>query len=160
LAGSSVHKFYPYQDAVIARILLERPDCRIFLVGDAACKILEVGWEKEDRVVCLSGEINIRQTLTLAKICDAVVGPETGVLNAVAFDSNRKVCLLSHSSHENLTKHWVNAAAIEPLCPCYPCHRLHYTWDHCSMNETTSSSECQSSIDPARVTAAILETAA
>lgn len=151
LAGSSLHKFYPYQDTVIARVLLEKPDCRIFLVGDVACKILETGWEKENRVIKLSGEINIRQTLALAQVCDAVVGPETGVLNAVAFEPNRKVCLLSHSSVENLTKHWVNTASVTPECGCYPCHRLHYTWSHCQMDEQVYAAECQASIHPDRV---------
>lgn len=158
LAGSSIHKFYPWQDALIARLLLEKPDCRIFLVGDTACKILEMGWEKEARVVCLSGEINIRQTLALAQVADVVFGPETGVLNAVAFHPNRKVCLLSHSSIENLTKHWVNTLSMLPQgIGCYPCHRLHYGSEHCPQEPETGAAICQASIDPARVAAAILE---
>lgn len=157
LAGSSCHKFYPGQDAVIARILLERPDCRIFLVGDAACKILEAGWEKEPRVVCLSGEMGIRDTLSLAKIADAVVGCETGVLNAVAFESNRKVVLLSHSSHENLTKHWRNTYALAPHgLSCYPCHRLHYTREFCQEDPESGAAMCQRLIHPGDVFAALI----
>lgn len=157
LAGSSCHKFYPGQDAVIARILLERPDCRIFLVGDAACQILEAGWEKEPRVVRLSGELGIRDTLALAKRCDAVVGCETGVLNAVAFEANRKVVMLSHSSHENLTKHWVNTFALVPPkdLACHPCHRLHYTWQYCHQDAESGAALCQRMIDPADVFGAL-----
>lgn len=156
LAGSSCHKFYPGQDAVIARILTDHPDCRIFLVGDEACKILEAGWEKEPRVVCLSGELGIRDTLALAQACDAVVGCETGVLNAVAFEGNRKVVLLSHSSHENLTKHWANTIAMAPQgLDCYPCHRLHYTREFCREDEETGAAMCQRMIDPAVVYAAL-----
>ena len=156
LAGSSVHKFYPHQDAVIARILLEKPECRIFLVGDEACKILEVGWEKESRVVCLSGEMGIRDTLTLAKVADVVIGCETGVLNAVAFEDNRKICLLSHSSHENLTKHWKNTAALAPAkLPCYPCHRLHYSSEFCHTDATTGAALCAQMIPPDEVFGAI-----
>lgn len=149
LAGSSVHKFYPHQDAVIARILLEKPECRIFLVGDEACKILEVGWEKEPRVVCLSGEMGIRDTLALAKSADVVIGCETGVLNAVAFEDNRKICLLSHSSHENLTKHWKNTAALAPArLSCHPCHRLHYGSEFCHTDPTTGAALCAQMIPP------------
>lgn len=157
LAGSSCHKFYPGQDAVIARILLERPNCRIFLVGDAACQILETGWEKEPRVVRLSGELSIRDTLALAKCCDAVVGCETGVLNAVAFEPNRKVVLLSHSSHENLTKHWTNTYALVPPeeLACYPCHRLHYTWQYCHQDAESGAAMCQRLIEPADVFGAL-----
>lgn len=156
LAGSSIHKFYPHQDAVIARILLEKPECRIFLVGDEACKILEVGWENEPRVVCLSGEMNIRDTLALAQVADVVVGCETGVLNAVAFEDNRKICLLSHSSHENLTKHWKNTAALAPAgLSCYPCHRLHYGSEFCHQDKDTGAALCAQMIPPDEVFGAL-----
>lgn len=157
LAGSSVHKFYPGQDHVVAQLLLAFPDCRIFLVGDPSCKMLELGWENEPRAVCLSGEITIRQTLALAQLCDAVIGPETGVLNAVAFDAMRKVVLLSHSSHENLTKHWVNTVAVVPQgVSCYPCHQLHYDRSHCPQDPETGAAACQRSIDPKTVFEAIV----
>jgi ADP-heptose:LPS heptosyltransferase/predicted SAM-dependent methyltransferase len=84
LAGSSIHKFYPGQDDVIANILQTMPEAVIIFSGDMACKILEAGWEEEPRIRCESGEMGIRDTLTLAQNVDCVVGPETGVLNAVA----------------------------------------------------------------------------
>src|SRR5574340_912040 len=129
------------------------------LVGDDACRILEHGWENNPRVRCLSGELSIRQTLALAQVMDCVVGPETGVLNAVAFEPLRKVVLLSHSSHENLTKHWTNTAAIAAEVPCYPCHRLHYDDRWCHRNEETGAALCQTSIPPERVVQAILRDA-
>ena len=157
LAGSSVHKFYPGQDHVIARILTEMPECRIFMVGDPSCKMLELGWENEPRVVPLSGEIGIRETLTLAKLADVVLGPETGVLNAVAFEPMRKVVLLSHSSVENLTKHWINTVSIlPPDVPCYPCHRLHYDRRYCPQDAETGASVCQRAIHPETVFEAIV----
>jgi ADP-heptose:LPS heptosyltransferase/predicted SAM-dependent methyltransferase len=156
LAGSSVHKFYPWQDAVIARLLTEQPNCRIFLTGEPTCKILEVGWEKEPRIVPLAGELSIRDTLALARRCDVVVGPETGVLNAVAFENNRKVVLLSHSSIENLPKHWTNTAALSAPVPCYPCHRMHYTREFCPEDKETGASVCQRMIDPGDVFSAIV----
>ncbi len=140
----------------MARILLEHPNCRIFMVGDEACQILEAGWEKEERVVCLSGKINIRDTLTLAKLVDVVIGCETGVLNAVAFEDNRKVVLLSHSSHENLTKHWKNSISLAPEgLSCYPCHRLHYTREFCNEDKETGAAMCQKLIPPADIYAAV-----
>jgi len=157
LSGSSIHKFYPGQDAVIARLLLHFPGCRVFMVGDDACKLLELGWENESRVVRLSGELSIRETLALAKRADIVVGCETGVLNAVAFEDNRKVVLLSHSSHENLTKHWRNTAPLAPPdLDCYPCHRLHYTREFCRADPESGAALCQRLIAPERVFAAIV----
>lgn len=155
LAGSSVHKMYPHQDTVIANLLRAIPELTVTLVGDQLCQILESGWEDNPRVNCLSGKIGIRETLTLAQRVDVVVGPETGVLNAVGFEPNAKVCILSHSSAENLTKHWVNVEAIEPPTACFPCHRLHHDRRYCPEHEPTGASLCAWEVDPYRVFAAV-----
>lgn len=144
LAGSSIHKFTPWQDAVIARMLLDMPEARIILVGDLACQILEQGWEDEPRVMCLSDKLNIRETLAMAQQVDLVIGPETGVLNAVGMDATpHKVLLLSHSSANNLSKHWKNCQALAPVeCDCYPCHRLHYSDEFCCVDDATGAAQC------------------
>jgi hypothetical protein len=86
-----------------------------------------------------------------------VIGCETGVLNAVAFESNRKVVLLSHSSHENLTKHWRNCHALSPVgIGCYPCHRLHMTWEFCQQDTDTGAALCQVAIPPQHVYDAVV----
>lgn len=157
LSGSSAHKFSPHMDAVIARILLEMPEARIMLVGDFACQILEQGWEKEPRVVRLSDKLTIRETLALAQLSDLVIGPETGVLNAVGFeDTPHKVLLLSHSSANNLSKHWKNVQALTPEdCYCYPCHRLHYGPEYCSIVEATGAALCAQNIGADVIYAAV-----
>jgi ADP-heptose:LPS heptosyltransferase/predicted SAM-dependent methyltransferase len=157
LSGSSPHKFTPHQDAVIARILLDMPEARVLLVGDFACKLLEQGWENEDRVVCLSDTMSIRETLALAQAANLVVGPETGVLNAVGFDDTpNKVLLLSHSSDNNLSKHWKNVQALAPVnCACYPCHRLHYGMEFCNQVEETGAALCAQNIGPEVIYAAV-----
>ncbi len=158
LAGSSIHKFTPHQDAVIARIMLEIPDAKVFLVGDEACQLLEQGWENEPRVVCLSGKIGIRETLALAQAVDMVIGPETGVLNSVAHEPNAKVVLLSHSSKKNLTQHWFNTWSLTPVdTPCHPCHRLHYSTEYCDVDEQTGTALCMRNISPAAIWQAIAE---
>lgn len=152
LAGSSVNKTWPHMDAVVARIMLELPNAHVIFTGDPACQILETGWENEPRVHRTSGNLEIRDTLSLAQQCDLVIGPETGVLNAVAFETMPKVCFLSHSSVENLTKHWVNTTSLFTAeTPCYPCHRLHYTFEFCQEHLETGTAMCQYSISPADV---------
>jgi hypothetical protein len=144
LSGSTHHKCYPHQDDVIANALAAMPEAVFILTGDDACRILEAGWEDHPRILCASGELSIRQTLALAKACDCVVGPETGVLNAVAFEAMGKVIMLSHSSEENLTKHWVNTVALTAQnTPCYPCHRLHFGRDFCPEHEPSGAAMCQ-----------------
>ena len=157
LSGSSQHKFTPHMDAVIARMLLDMPEARIFLVGDMACKILEQGWEEENRVISLSDQMTIRETLALAELSNLVIGPETGVLNAVGFsETPSKVLLLSHSSANNLSKHWRNVQALVPdNCACYPCHRLHYNTDYCSIVEDTGAALCAQNIGAEVIYAAV-----
>ena len=136
LRGSAPHKVSLYMDQVLAKLLVAHKDAHIFTVGDGSCQLLEVGWEKEPRVHCMAGKLSIRETLRLAQVADVVVGPETGVLNAVAFDETvGKVVMLSHSSHENLTRDWKNTIALTPdpkQVECYPCHKLHKSWDTCN----------------------------
>jgi ADP-heptose:LPS heptosyltransferase/predicted SAM-dependent methyltransferase len=153
LAGSSVHKFTPHMDAVVARILTDIPEAVIILTGDEACQILECGWELEPRVYRESGKMGIRDTLALAQKVDLVIGPETGVLNAVAFEEDvAKVIMLSHSSKENLTKHWFNTRTLAPAgTSCYPCHRLHYGRAYCNIDEATGAAKCQVDITPAAI---------
>lgn len=149
LAGSSPHKFTPHQDNLIAAILERLKRAVVVMVGDEFCKILECGWEAEPRVVRMSGELDLRKTLTLARGVDLVIGPETGVLNSVAYvEEVRKIVLLSHSSHENLTKHWKNTVPVEGNAPCYPCHRLHFTSEFCPQDEETHAAICQKGVDP------------
>lgn len=157
LSGSSVHKFYPHMDAVIARVMLEMPEAVIFLTGDPLCEVLEQGWELEPRVYKLSGKQTIRETLTLATRVDCVIGPETGVLNAVAFSEQGKVVMLSHSSEKNLTWHWLNTVALTPSASvaCYPCHQLHFGRQHCHTEETTGAALCAHDIKPSSVYAAL-----
>jgi len=145
MAGSSIHKVWPYMDTIIARLLLET-DCKVVLVGDVYGELLEQGWEKEPRVLCRSGKWDIRKTLAFAQIADLVIGPETGVVNAVAQEKVPKIITLSHSSIENLTKHWVNTFSLTPdNVGCYPCHMLHHGDMYCKVDDNRIA-ECQKQI--------------
>lgn len=165
LNGSSVHKVYPFVDTVVAW-LAERTDAHIFLMADGGIgKNLQdaiLTCMKNDnrdlsRVHPLAGEFTVRQSLAFAQVADVVVGPETGVLNAVAFEDMPKVVMLSHSSEENLTKHWKNTHALIPesRAACYPCHKMHYDWSNCNKDEKTAAALCASAISPEIVFRAI-----
>jgi len=157
LSGSSVHKVYPWTDNVVAALLLRRKDVSIIMVGDHLCQLLEVGWEKEKRVILKSGKIPIGKTLSLLPHCDVVVGPETGVLNAASMLPNHKCVFLSHSSNENLTKHWENTTAFEPEdCPCFPCHKLHFGFSTCNRDKVSGGALCAANIKPDRVVTDIM----
>lgn len=158
LSGSSLHKAWPYMDALIAEYMLHTDDVNFVLCGDMACKILEQGWENEPRVHLRSGEWSIRESLAFAKTVDCVVGPQTGVVASVAGLDIPKVIFMSHSSDENLTKYWRNYISIKPakeMCECYPCHILHSNFLHCCRDGKTGAALCQASIEPPEVISAI-----
>ena len=147
LAGSAIHKAWPYLDAAIARILIKYRNAKVVLVGDHLCQLLEAGWEKEPRVFCRSGKWTIRQSLAFAQVADLVIGSETGVLNAVACEDVPKIVTMSHSSINNLTRDWTNCQSLTPKDTlCYPCHMMHYNFDDCHRDENTGVSICQANI--------------
>lgn len=166
--GSAAHKVYPYTQ-IVSAWLMERTDAHLFLLADPDIgKALQDGilgaLQKDgidfSRIHGMAGTWKIREALTFAQIADCVVGPETGTLNSVCLEENPKVIYLSHSSHENLTKHWKNTIVLTPevsACPCYPCHRLQYDWTHCNQVEATKAALCTSNISPESVFSAIIQ---
>jgi len=154
LAGSSVHKTWPWIDITFAR-LMEATDVTLITTGDKTTQTLEQfapALEKnaeEGRILKRSGKLTIRETLALAHEADIVVGPETGVLNAVAFQKQiAKIVLMSHSSVNNLTRDWENTLCLVPLnTSCYPCHQMHYGWESCR-REPEGVAACQKDISP------------
>jgi ADP-heptose:LPS heptosyltransferase len=147
LSGSSVHKVWPYLDQCIARIMLRLPDVKVVLVGEELAQILEMDWKNEPRVIGKCGKWSVRKTLAFAHEADLVIGPETGVLYGMGLQKVPKIVTLSHSSMENLYNHWRNVVALMPeACECYPCHRLHNSFDFCHRDEETGVALCQAKI--------------
>lgn len=95
--------------------------------------------------------MSIRQTMALAQVCDVVIGPETGVMSAVAMEPMPKIVLLSHSTKENLTRDWVNTQSMAATEGCTSCHKMVYTWDQCVRDEATGTAQCMVNIHPDEV---------
>ncbi|MGE0706092.1 MAG: methyltransferase domain-containing protein [Vicinamibacterales bacterium] len=188
LAGSSIHKVWPWTDQAVS-YLLRHTDAVVVFCGGPQEQILEqsivqnllfnhfnVTYEESNelklsgsakllnqklggrRVIFTSGQWSIRQSLTFVEYADCIVGPETGVLNAAGMLEVPKVVMLSHSSQENLTQHWKNTTAIEPVgVGCFPCHQMHYGRDFCPEHKDTGAALCAASIQPDRVFKAIAD---
>lgn len=166
ISGSSPHKVWPWTHIVISW-LLQRTPAHIFITADpgigkqlqdAILEELQKSGADLSRVHGVAGKWTIRQTLTFAIFADCVVGPETGVMNAVCTNAVPKVIYLSHSSETNLTRDWVNTRVLTPeadRAPCYPCHQLHPDWSTCHQDEATNAALCAAGISPDRVFRAI-----
>ncbi len=155
LAGSSVHKTWAELDRVIAAIMLSYPTVHVVLTGGEVEQMLEAGWENEPRVHLTCGKWSMRQTLSMLEHVDLVIGPETGVLNAASCLDVPKICFLSHSSEDNLTRDWENTIPLAgrgTRCKgrssdeVTACHMMHYGWDNCTKDEETGTAQCQRDI--------------
>lgn len=110
------------------------------------------GQAHSERIRLLGTDWPLRNLLAFAMLADAVVGQETGILNAVAMEPMPKIVLLTHSAEGSLTQHWVNAAEVAgKAAPCWPCHRIHHHMGHCTMDEATGKALCQAVIPPQQV---------
>jgi FkbM family methyltransferase len=143
-AGSSPTKYWPHIAALCAE--LDARGAHVVVLGDP--RGLEI---RRARVHVIGQQWSLRQALALAQRADAVIGQETGILNAVAMEPMRKVVLLSHSTPENLTKHWVNTVAISGKAPCWPCHRMHKDFTYCTQDADTGKALCQTLISVEQV---------
>ena len=143
LSGSSVHKVWPYMDAIIASLML-KSKAHVVLAGGDDGILLEAGWEQEPRVHCTSGKWSIRQSMAFAEVADLVVGTETGLMNAAAYLPVPKIITLSHSSINNLTRDWVNCTSLYSRnTPCYPCHQLHTSFEFCARDFDPGCAQCK-----------------
>jgi len=152
-SGSSVPKWWPYAPQLADMLAAERVHSMI--VGDLRLtKSRPAG--KFGRVVDI--DLPIRKLFALAALADAVVGTESALVNAVAYEPPLKVVLMSHSTHENLTRDWENTIAVEPEgLACYPCHRIHGDMTHCTHDREANAAACQSAAKAELVAQYVLE---
>lgn len=154
LKGSSHHKQYPLLQPVLTEWLGRRSDAWVVLTGSPMDKPLQFD---HPQVIPGAGEIPLRIVFALAKQADLVVGPESALTNAAGCWETPKICLLSHSTRDNLTKYWLNDLSLEPEdTPCYPCNQLHYSLGSCPTEEIAGKTypRCAASgISPERLLA-------
>jgi ADP-heptose:LPS heptosyltransferase len=164
LSGSSVHKVWAGLDPIVARILTTYPRAQVVFCGGPSSMLLEQGWELEPRVHRTCGKWSIRQTLAFAQLADLVIGPETGVLNAVSQEHCYKIVFLSHSTPENLTRDWSRTIALQSedtRCPgrgeneAPACHMMHYTWESCKRT-SNGVSQCMEDLTLDQVWSAVV----
>jgi ADP-heptose:LPS heptosyltransferase len=175
LSGTRIDKVYPYAPQAIGRIIKE-VGAPVLLMGGPSEKEQSMA----DRIVELVSVTNgnrdglhlalpkmgtdacwpIRTSMTMALSADLVVTPDTGTAWAVAFEPMPKVVMVSHSSAENITKHWVNTITLHAdpeRVPCWPCHRLHDDPSTCRVNKEGNGAACISDISVEKLVSTVAE---
>jgi ADP-heptose:LPS heptosyltransferase len=161
LGGSTDHKRWPHAPAFAAAWLKQNPAGRVLLLGGKADRPAAQAVRGEamhmlgsaDRALDCT-DWDLRRSLAVLRWLSALVGPETGLMNAACANGVRKAVLLSHSSHDNLTRDWRNTVAIAPGAACHPCHRLHLKPGHCPLSPAGVPA-CADAVPPAAVLAAL-----
>lgn len=110
------------------------------------------------RIFWHAGLWSIRQTAAFLRVAaDVIVGPETGMMNIAGPMDVPKILMLSHSSHNMLSRYWTNTVAIESRgCRESPCMRMHYNWNYCYRDEKTKAALCSAAISGAEVADLVL----
>lgn len=144
--GSSLPKTWPHVQRYCE--MMSKGAVHVVVLGDLGVPARRgVAWgefhaSKYTHIVGMNWPI--RRAMAFALQADLVIGVESALVNAVAFEEMPKIVLLSHSSPENLTKHWRNTIAFEPVgLDCYPCHRVHLLWHFCSKEKKLGAAACQ-----------------
>jgi ADP-heptose:LPS heptosyltransferase len=148
LLGSSIHKAYPWWQFVFNDTTLYRdiPELLTITTGDEWARLLD--WEHPQNLQGATSNLSIRKSLLLAKHSDLVIGPETGIVNGAGCFDTPKICLLTHSSRNNLAAYWKNDYSLESPAECSPCHKMVYSREQCEVDPNTATSKCISQIKP------------
>lgn len=128
LKGSSHHKQYPALQSALSSWLDSHRDAWAILMGAPADAGLQFD---HPQVIPAAGQIPLRTSFALTQIADLVVGPESALINSAGCFDTPKICFLSHSNPDNLTKYWANCISLVPDVACAGCMQLHYTQASC-----------------------------
>lgn len=144
LCGSSINKVYKYWEYVSNEFLEQHRNAFILAIGDELTKFLHYPHPRIEYI--LPSNYSFRHSMTLVPLVDLVIGPETGILNVAGCFDTPKICMLTHSSQSNLTKHWINDYSIQSMSYCSPCHLIHRfktIWRNvCQVDPETGFPEC------------------
>jgi len=149
--GSTPPKHWPHVQRMID--LLDARGIHAIVLGDL--RGAQLDGRQHGRIVGL--EWDVRHAMAFAALADVVVGTESAIVNAVAYEPPLKVVLLSHSSEDNLTRDWHNTVAVSPrVVSCHPCHRIQRTMEHCQIDGPTGAALCQAVVRAEDIEAAVV----
>ena len=159
MSGSRLDKIHPHADIAVSRIIKEL-GVPVVLMGAPGkdlelARLIQSEVKKNNKTddglhLALSSDPanpswGPRRICAQAQQMDAVIGPDTGPMWAVAMREMPKVVMVSHASPENITKHWVNTTTLHASpdrVKCWPCHQLHDDCTTCTPNAAKNGSAC------------------
>jgi len=125
--------------------------------------LVQLGWKEEasfqfslkgkDKVIWAAHQYPYLQSLSICKIADYVVGPETSLLVGAGLFGTPKSMLCTASGYQQATAYHKNDFSLQSLAPCSPCHRAIYHSKICNVLDSSfgSTQACNTHFDISRV---------
>lgn len=164
LSGSRIDKMYPFAHHAMARLINDL-GANIVMLGAPNRRDFDMAKAIQEQVTVENGTDHglhlalspdpkapswpIRRILTQAQHCDLMISPDTGPAWAVAREPLPKIVLVSHASSHNITHGWNNTTTLhadQGRVPCWPCHRLHDSFDTCVKAAHAPAAACMADI--------------
>ena len=134
LAGSTSQKIPMYFKELAQEIKSAYPDVLFVLLGDKQGKQMEFSFGEKN--VCLAaGSWSYMQSLSMAKMADYVIGPETSLLVGSGLFGTPKSMICTSCSPYQATAHQKNDFSVQSTAACSPCHRAVYNPKWCNFRD-------------------------
>lgn len=142
-SGSHAQKWWPYAGDFALELVARWPRVKVVFLGEMRSRV-----PAHERIEVFGRSGTFRQAAAVALRADVVVGQDSGLMQAVAFEESvAKVVLHAITSPLNLTTHWPRTVSLMPEdTDCYPCHISHRNWDLCRRHAATGAAACQADI--------------
>lgn len=119
LHGSTKNKQIVRGLTYLAEVLQRVPQSRHYLVSNFRFDSHLI--PRDERVIHVGGQWNLRTSLIMTKAADLVVGPDSALVNAAGVWETPKIVFYGHSEPGNLGNNFANHYPIVPACECSPC---------------------------------------
>ena len=134
LAGSTPQKVPMYLKALAQEIRSAHPDTLFVLLGDKLGKKQEFSFG--DKSVCVAADSwTYMQSLSMVKMADYVIGPETSLLVGAGLFGTPKSMICTSCSVSQATTHHKNDFSVQSTAACSPCHRAVYNPKWCNYRD-------------------------
>lgn len=130
--ATTAHKQYSGWFKLMQEFCQQHPNVLVYTMGAPECKV----YEREAPQI-RAGHWPLDKSITLISLANLIIGGETGPMNIASCFNIKKILFLSHSSKDNLAKHWTNTVTVQPHSECHPCYQLHNTLSSCPTKNNT-----------------------
>lgn len=153
LKAAMDHRSYPIEKTytLFHKIHEKYPDHKIIVFDNQRSFGL---WKHLDYVVDLSGQTSIQEAIEIAKLCDLVIGPDTGLTHLFCSANIKTIVLLSSIPFEWRYDHYgSNVLSVDNIgyADCIPCWDWQRDYGKVKYCSHTHENVCLSKLDDGKI---------